>query len=207
MSDDLPRNAAVISRNQAWWLLGLTLAALVLLSLGGENWQFLLRYERAGVLDRAEYWRFFTGHLVHGTPLHLLLNVLGLGLIAALFPQDYSLGAWFWICAGSMAAVDLGFVLYEPQLQWYVGLSGILHGALAAGAIAWWRHESKPLALALSSLFVAKLAWEQYHGALPLSGNMPVIVDAHLYGAIGGAGAASILWLRAQEWSWRRRSL
>jgi rhomboid family GlyGly-CTERM serine protease len=207
MSDGLPRNTAVTSRIQACWLLGLLLAALVLLSLAGENWQSLLRYERAGVLDRAEYWRLFTAHLVHGSALHLLLNVAGLGLIAALFSRDYSLRAWLLILAASMAAIDLGFVLYEPQLQWYVGFSGVLHGALAAGAIAWWRHESRALALSLSSILVAKLAWEQYHGALPLSGNMPVIVDAHLYGAIGGAITASILWLRAQEWSFRRRSL
>lgn len=207
MSDDLPRNTPVISRIQAWSLLGLTLAALVLPSLGGETWQSLLRYERAGVLDRAEYWRLFTAHLVHGSALHLLLNVAGLGLIAALFPRDYSLGAWLVIVAASMMAIDLGFVLYEPQLQWYVGFSGVLHGALAAGVIAWWRQESKGLALTLSAIFISKLAWEQVHGALPLSGNMSVIVDAHLYGAVGGAIAASILWLRTQEWSFQRRSL
>ena len=72
-----------------------------------------------------------------------------------------------------------------------MGLSGVLHGALAAGAIGWWRHESRPLALALTAVLVGKLAWEQWHGALPLSGDMPVVVDAHLYGAIGGALAGA----------------
>ena len=81
--------------------------------------------------------------------------------------------------------------MLEPQLEWYVGLSGVLHGALAAGAIGWWRHESKPLALALTAVLVGKLAWEQWQGALPLSGDMPVVVDAHLYGAIGGALAGA----------------
>jgi membrane associated rhomboid family serine protease len=85
-------------------------------------------------------------------------------------------------------------------LQWYLGLSGVLHGALAAGAIAWWRHETKALALTLTLILVAKLGWEQWHGALPLSGDMLVVVDAHLYGAIGGAIAAGVLWLRKRGW-------
>ena len=45
----------------------------------------------------------------------------------------------------------------------------------------------------LSVVLVGKLAWEQWQGALPLSGDMPVVVDAHLYGAIGGALAGA--WL------------
>jgi membrane associated rhomboid family serine protease len=94
-----------------------------------------------------------------------------------------------------MFAIDLGFLLLEPQLKWYVGASGVLHGALAAGAIAWWRTESRTMALTLSAIVFGKLAWEQVHGALPLAGEMPVIVDAHLYGAIGGAIAVTFIWL------------
>jgi len=84
----------------------------------------------------------------------------------------------------------------QPQLLWYVGLSGVLHGALAAGGVAWWRYESKPMAALLSAIFFGKLTWEQWQGALRLSGGLPVVVDAHLYGACGGVTAAAILWLR-----------
>jgi len=197
---------AVITPVQAIWLVGLMVAAVVLVSLGGESWREALRYERAAVLH-GEYWRLITGHLVHGTTQHLVLNVLGLGVIAALFPREFSLGGWLFIAALSMAVIDLGFVLWEPQLEWYVGLSGVLHGVLAAGAIAWWRHESKGFALALTAILTAKLAWEQWRGALPLSGDMPVIVDAHLYGAIGGALAAAVLWAFQRGWSPRPASL
>jgi rhomboid family GlyGly-CTERM serine protease len=201
MSDGLPRPARSISPSPAqWmpgaWLLGLVLLVLVLLSLLGEAGRLALRYEREAVLQ-GEYWRLITGHLVHGGTQHLLLNGAGLGLIAALFPQDYSWRAWLLIALFSLLAIDVAFVFYEPQLLWYVGLSGVLHGALAAGALAWWRHESKPLAAVLSAVFVAKLAWEQWHGALPLSGDLPVVVDAHLYGALGGTLAAALVWLRA----------
>lgn len=195
-----------ISVRQACWLLGLLCAAVVLIALGGEPVRLALRYERAAVLA-GEFWRLVTGHLVHSSAAHLLLNLAGLGLVAGLFPKDYSLGQWLLIAVASLLCIDLGFVFYEPQLHWYVGLSGLLHGFLAAGAVAWWRHETRLLALLLSVIFVAKLVWEQVHGSLPFSGDMEVIVDAHLYGAIGGTLAALWIWCRLQDWSARPPSL
>lgn len=211
MSNSLPAatkaaTEKVITRRQAIWLLGLLCGTSVLFAWGGEAVRLALRYERTAVMD-GEYWRLLTGHLVHGTPAHLVLNMAGLGLIAALFPRDYSLRQWLLVALASGAAIAVGFVLFEPQLQWYVGLSGVLHGALAAGAVAWWRHESRFMALALSVILVGKLTWEQLQGALPLSGDMPVIVNAHLYGAVGGLGAGLLSWLWSQRWSARPRSL
>ena len=198
--------ATAISLRQASWLLGLICLAVVLIALGGEAVRLALRYERAAILA-GQYWRLVTGHLVHSSAAHLLLNLAGLGLIAGLFPKDYSLGQWLLIMGFSLVFIDLGFVFYEPQLQWYVGFSGVLHGGLAAGAVAWWRHETKALALALSVIFVVKLGWEQVQGALPFSGDMEVIVAAHLYGAMGGALAALSIWFRLQDWSPRAPSL
>jgi rhomboid family GlyGly-CTERM serine protease len=186
------------------WVLGLL--AVLLVALGGEAARSGLRYEREAVLA-GEYWRLVSAHFVHGSPQHLIVNLLGLGVIAALFPHHYTAREWLSVGAFSMAAIAGGFVFLEPQLQWYVGFSGILHGALAAGSLAWWRVETKPLALALSGLVAGKLLWEQVHGALPLSGDLAVVVDAHLYGAAGGLLAGSIFWLRRQPWSFVHRSL
>jgi rhomboid family GlyGly-CTERM serine protease len=188
------------------WLLGLLFAVLVSIGLFGDTARLALRYEREAILS-GEYWRLLSGHFVHGTNQHLLLNLAGLALIAALFPRDYTAKQWLWVLLLSMIAIDAGFVFYEPQLQWYVGFSGVLHGALAAGALAWWRSEARPLALALTIILIGKLAWEQWHGALPLSGDLPVVVDAHLYGALGGTIAASTLWAARQPWFCRPRSL
>jgi rhomboid family GlyGly-CTERM serine protease len=195
-----PSERAPRSSQRLFWLLGLTLVALVLLALGGEDTRQALRYERQAVLD-GEWLRVLTGHLVHGSTLHLLLNGAGLVLIAALFPRAYSATQWLLVGLASMAAIALGFVFMEPQLDWYVGFSGVLHGALAAGAVAWHRHESKALAWALSAILVGKLAWEQLRGALPLSGDLPVVVDAHLYGAAGGLVAGLLLWMSQRGWS------
>ncbi len=194
-------------RQRLRWLLGLFCALVVLLSLSGEKFTAALRYERDAVLA-GQYWRLLTAHLVHGRVEHLLLNLAGLVVIAVLFARDFRPLQWLAIGLISTIAIDIGFVWFEPQLQWYVGLSGVLHGLLGAGAVTWWRHESKPLALALSAILVGKLTWEQTHGALPFSGDLPVVVNAHLYGAIGGVIAGLIVWAfsrsgsvgRAQDW-------
>lgn len=204
MSEGVPRNFAV-RMPPAGWLFGLLAVLLVLLSLGGESWTQALRYERDAVLT-GEFWRLLTGHLVHGSPWHLLLNVAGLAAMAWLFSRDYSAAAWLLVMTGSLAAIDLGFVLWEPQITWYVGFSGVLHGVMAAGAVAWWRREKPALALALSAILLGKLAWEYWQGALPLA-DLPVVVEAHRYGAIGGALTAALIELTRTDWSFRPRSL
>jgi len=165
-----------------------------------------LRYERSAVLA-GEWWRLLTGHLVHTDLRHLSLNVAGTCLVGVLFGRDYSVRQWLFILMLSAAAIDVAFVFYEPQLEWYVGLSGILHGCIAAGLIAWLRYENRLLTLALAAMLIAKLCWEQYRGPLPLSGDMPVVVDAHFYGAIGGALAAASIAVLRQRWPRRSTSL
>ena len=189
------------------WLVGLLAGTVVLLALAGDEARSLLRYERMEILDRHEWWRLVTGHLVHGDVRHVALNLAGLAVLGALFPKHYSVIGWSVVGVLSLIIIDVGFVWWEPQLAWYVGLSGILHGALAAGALAWWRYESRGLALALTLVLVSKLVWEQSRGSLPFSGDMPVIVDAHLYGAIGGAIGAALIWIAERSWRREARSL
>jgi rhomboid family GlyGly-CTERM serine protease len=186
-------------------------AALTLISLGVaivDRWfwpaaDVALRYEREAVLQ-GQFWRLLTAHVVHADTGHLMLNMGGTVLIAALFPQTYRALQWVLVLTVSAAAIGAGLLLWKPEIQWYVGASGILHGALAAGSVAWWRGGRHGLALTLSLLLLGKLCWEQWQGALPLASGLRVIVDAHLYGAAGGAVAAAVI-LGWQELSGRSR--
>jgi rhomboid family GlyGly-CTERM serine protease len=147
-------------------------------------------------LAAGQLWRLFTAHLVHLGTWHAVLNLAGLALLAGLFPRSYGPLEWLAIAVVSAIAIDAGLWFGDPEVQWYVGLSGVLHGVLAAGAVAWWRSESRTFATLLSLIIVAKLTYEQTRGALPFSGSIPVVVDAHLYGAIAGAVTAII----ARRW-------
>lgn len=194
MTESFPRKWGAIFRNPSCGLFGLLTIALVLLAPGGDSGRQLLRYEREAVLA-GEYWRLLTAHFVHGGTWHLLLNTAGLACTGVLFARDLTVGSWLLVVLLSIAAIDLGFVFCEPQLQWYLGYSGVLHGMLAAGACMCWKHGSGALGMAFGAVLAGKLVWEQWQGALPLAGELPVVVDAHLYGALGGVFAVLVLLL------------
>ena len=93
--------------------------------------------------------------------------------------------------------MGIGLYMIDSGLIWYVGFSGTLHGLIIAGCLADLRFYPKSAALLLV-LVTGKLIWEQVAGALPGSESVAggsVIVNAHLYGAIGGALAGAILLL------------
>jgi len=171
-------------------LLGSCLLLLAIAALG-EPARLLLRYDRAQ-LERAEYWRLLSAHLVHLDVRHALLNSAGLALVWALFARDYSLRQWLAVALASAAAIDAGLWFAGSTVLWYVGSSGVLHGILAAGTLAYLRRGER-VGWILAAALTVKLTYEQWVGALPFSGSDPVVVDAHLYGVIGGAAAAAFL--------------
>ena len=173
------------------WALLAVCTLLVLITLTGEAGRSLLRYDRAA-LGHGELWRLVTAHLVHLDLHHALLNCVGLLLMWALFARDYTPRQWLLIALGSMAVIDAGLAVWDSTLRWYVGSSGALHGAMAAGTLAHLRRGERDGWL-LAAFLAAKIAWEQGVGALPLSGSDPVVVDAHLFGAAGGLAAAAFL--------------
>ena len=167
-------------------------AVLLLLPLaGGEVGRELLRYDRAA-LAHGQWWRLVSAHVVHLDTRHALVNCLGLALLWTLFARDYSPARWLAIVVAAALAIDAGLWLCDSTVLWYVGSSGVLHGVMAAGVLARLRR-GEPGGWPLAVLLLAKLAYEHWVGALPLSGHGPVVVDAHLYGVMGAAAAAAFL--------------
>ena len=178
--------------------LGAGVIAVVTLSalLQAAGLARALRYERAALAE-GELWRLLSGNLVHLGGAHLALNAGGLALVALLVGRRLPLRTWSGAALLSAAAVGLGLWALAPEVGWYVGLSGVLHGLLATGAaVAAWRGIERGFHLLLLALLTLKLGWEQYAGALPGSdwiAGGTVIVDAHLYGAAGGLLAALLI--------------
>ena len=180
------------------WRAPLGLAVLLLL----VQWSgtFLsagtLRYDRAAIVAGGEWYRLVSGHLYHHDATHLGWNLAGLALVAWLFVREYMPGQWLAILVGSTVAVDVGFLILEPQLTWYVGFSGVLHGLAAAGLVSWWMRYRDAMTLIASAVFALKLGWEHTVGALPFTAetlSIPVVHAAHTYGAVGGAVTAWLL--------------
>ncbi len=157
---------------------------MVSIQLIGESALSALRYER-NRLVMGEWWRLFSAHAVHLDVRHLLFNLAGLILLWLLFSRDFRVGRWFLILVASMLAVDAGLWWGSPQVLWYVGASGALHGLWAAGGFAQWRREASPTLLPLMAL-VLKLMVEQWRNESIVVAGLPVVPQAHLYGALGG---------------------
>lgn len=176
------------SRN---WAIPLGIAVLASLAwLGGDYVGLPLRYDRNAVLD-GQVHRILTAHFLHLGGWHLVVNLLGLGLIWWLVGHNARLREWLLILVGSMFSVSLGLMWFAPDVDWYVGLSGTLHGLLLAGALL-----GRRTAWLLVLLVAGKLAWEQWLGpASPAWLGGDTIIEAHLYGAFGGAlGTLLLRW-------------
>jgi rhomboid family GlyGly-CTERM serine protease len=178
----------------------LLLGALALgLAGAGEIGRELLRWDRTALAD-GEWWRLLTGNLVHLGTAHLLLNLVGLGLVWALVGDGLRGLRGLGVVVLASSAVGLGLWWGEPGLGWYVGLSGTLHGVLVAGALVGSRRRPAESGLVLG-LVAVKLAWESLVGPLPGTAELvggAVISAAHLYGALGGllTGLGLMAWDR-----------
>jgi rhomboid family GlyGly-CTERM serine protease len=176
------RSANCDARYGATLLASLTL----LLALNGlGDWgRSRLRYERAA-LAHAQWWRLLSGHLVHLGWRHALLNCAGLTLLWMLFAREFAPRRWLWIGLVAAASIDAGLWFLQPTVDWYLGASGVLHGAWAAGACAMYRRADGGGA-ALLLLLIVKLVYEQQSGTSLFEGELPLVPAAHLYGTLGG---------------------
>lgn len=181
-----PSGVAIRRLREHWAVVALVVVCL-LLAAGGDEARELGRYERQAIAG-GEYWRLVSGHLVHLGLGHLWPNVAALAILALLFDDVFRNADWWRVSAVSAAAIDVGLYALQPAVLWYVGLSGVLHGVVAAGALALVLRR-QPIGIVLALGLAAKLVFEQLLGPVPFTADSvggPVVVAAHLYGAGGG---------------------
>ena len=190
----MPRRTLLASLNGdgRWGLaLALCLGFVALLAVGGPEWTQALRYQRTAIVQ-GEWWRLLSGHWVHLGWHHLLLDSAGLVLLWALYARELRPQGWLWVLVCATASIDAGLWWGDPQVEWYVGISGLLHGAWAAGAAAMGLRHDRAGGLMLVIL-AGKLVLEHRAGAGLVSAALPVVTAAHVYGALGGVVAVGSL--------------
>jgi rhomboid family GlyGly-CTERM serine protease len=196
----LHNDAGMSKSHQCWVLAAVVSGIAILLQAGGNPVREVLAYTRTGVAS-GELWRLLSNHFVHLGWTHMWLNLAGLALVSWLVGRAYDWLRWLIVVLVTIVTIDAGFWFLYPSLGWYVGLSGLLHGLLVAGLYSGIRERDKE-SIVLLCFVLAKLAWEQFSGG-PLPGSEAtsggtVIVDAHLYGTVGGVLAGALLMRRAE---------
>ncbi len=198
---ELLRNHGQIIRSAALLLP----AGLIILLGWWDGSAELLAFNRSAI-NRGEIWRLVTGNFVHFTQYHSLMNALGLTACAYFLFSTQPLHRW-WLCfAVVLLGVGLGLYWLTPELEEYRGMSGAVYGVLAAGAVL--NFSSNPVIYGVTLLL---LAFKTVNEQLPSFDTeylltqigVPVAVDAHLFGTVGGLVVAGLLLLGAR-WPARR---
>ena len=183
----------------AWALPMAALGCAIIIAIFGDAGRVWLSYDRPEIAA-GELWRLLSGHFVHLGITHLVWDAAGFLLIWYLVGQSFSRMQWVIVSLVTIVGIDLGFWFLEPNLSWYVGLSGLSHGVLAAGIVGSLKSGRVDMWI-LGAALIAKLVYEALVGPLPGSAESSggtVIVAAHVYGAVAGAIAAGVILIRVR---------
>lgn len=186
------------------WMMCIALSILAATATYWPHALQALRYDRQLVFS-GEIWRLATAHLVHLNMPHLVMNLLALLLLCELLWRGMEIRRAVGLLVFSALGVSILLLALHPELSWYAGLSGALHGVWAGCAL----HEIKavgdenrsvvslwerwPMPRRLSALALAllclKLALEYRYGpsqrtVQAIGGE--VIAVSHAYGALSG---------------------
>lgn len=178
-------------------LTGMMVPVFVVLLLQLLDLPEALEYRRPLLL--AEPWRLFTGHFVHLSWLHAVLNCVALLLLERLFENRLRRGEQWLVLAAAPVVISLAFWAALPGLGWYRGLSGALHALFFAGCIVWastHAGHARWLPLAALAAGALKVLLEQpWDATFPFRAwlGAAVVPQAHLAGALAGVAAGLLL--------------
>ncbi|HSC62550.1 MAG TPA: EamA family transporter [Caldimonas sp.] len=179
---------------RAWCALAAALAVGAALGYGRDP----LALDWQPALALAEPGRLFSAAFVHYSGLHLLANVAGAALVAALglvgrVPASVAVA---WLLAWPLTHLGL---LARPDLVHYGGLSGVLHAGIACVAVRLLVHERGPrrtiAALVLAVVVVKVLSESPWGPALrhPAGWDIATAPFAHASGLVAGVLAALLV--------------
>ena len=130
------------------------------------------------------------------------MNLLALIIFSLLYANFLRWFDWLLITIICGLLISFAIFLLNPDVTAYVGFSGLIHSLFFYIALIFIRKKYRE-GWIIFALLGGKLIWEQFVGALPgseLTAGGPVLVDAHLYGAVSGILLASIVsWYTASS--------
>lgn len=136
-------------------------------------------------------WRWIGAALLHLSLLHLLANLAGLGLVAAL-GRAAGCGGRATLAWALAWPLTQGALLLQPALARYAGLSGVLHAAVAVAVVQLLRGPRGParsigaaLGLGLAAKLLLEAPWAGPLRQVP-GWDIAIAPAAHAAGAVAG---------------------
>lgn len=157
-------------------------------------------------LSIAQPWRAWTAAFVHWSPLHLGANALGLALVVLL---GLRAGCRWPAALAWLAAWPLThwWLLWQPGLAHYGGLSGVLHAGVAVACCQLLQDGPARRrivgALLLAGLLAKVLLEEPWRGPVRQTPGWDIAIAplAHATGAAAGLLCGALAW----RWAVRRQ--
>jgi len=132
-----------------------------------------------------EYYRLFSGHFIHLNWTHASLNILGFCIVVLLWGVQFSQLKWLVYTFSLSLAISFGLYVLYPNIDYYLGLSGVLHGLVLIALIKNLSN-SRVVYPVLIFLLVLKVLFEMMGFELNTSTEIGarVVVEAHFLGLI-----------------------
>ena len=187
----MARAAAAIAEivRPYWFAAGLVAACglVAVLVIDDPGRLAVLEYRRDAIAA-GDWWRLVTAHVVHLSIAHAVVDVAGLYLVAWIFSAALAPVEQIVVFVAGVLVVDAALWSLHPEVDRYVGISGVLQAWFAAGATRWLSdRRTRTWGLVLLLGLAAKLILERRGFAFWLDGSpFPVVGAAHRWGAAAG---------------------
>jgi rhomboid family GlyGly-CTERM serine protease len=136
-------------------------------------------------IQQGEFWRIWTGNLVHSNYYHLALNLTGFWLFVFMFKTLIQTNQLIISLAFLSTGVGFSLYFFNPELYWYAGLSGALYGLFIIGAVYALIDKDFMTGIAIIVVIPTKIIWDHTHHTAQLNSDLigvPVSTDSHIYG-------------------------
>lgn len=196
----MPWLRQLLAGRKPWVFLAVCLAAVVIQF--NPAWRGALLYDRAG-LEEGQYWRIWTGHLVHFGWGHFVADVGLLFILGWLLEARYPVFSWV---ALALMPPFISAILYwfDPAMIRYGGLSAVNLGMLLYLAGQGWRRNwTDWFWPAVLAIYVGEVIFEAVQGGR--GGGMIKFDDPGIHVAtsahLASAAYAVIAWLIAWKFA------
>jgi rhomboid family GlyGly-CTERM serine protease len=170
-------------------VIGFCVAGLALL----QEFTVALEFNRSAILN-GEIWRIWTAHFVHSNTNHLTVNALATIILMLILYKSLQLNSL--LIEGLIFTTLLSLLMLAicPHIQWYNGLSGLLH-AITANFFMKKSLQGDRLFQLATVVLCLKVLWESVRSLLGYEktiGDASVVFEAHFIAVVLGTTTALI---------------